>query len=459
MNLSKRVVFALTISLASVVNGCSNDTSKTPVESEFVTLTPQQLRDPAECAKCHRDHVDEWARSMHAYAADDPVFIAMNQRAQRETNGEVGTFCVNCHAPVAVFDGATTDGSNLASLPSWQRGITCFACHATDRIDDTHNGKFHLADDGVLRGPIVDPQTRGAHGAVGSSLHDRSKADSAKLCGTCHDIVNTQGAHLARTYTEWKASLFAKEIPGIQLTCGNCHMPSHQGAASSVAGSPARETHDHTMPAVSIPITPFTGQDALRQIVQSNLDPSLVVKLCVRPFQGGPNVDVVLDNAFAGHAFPSGSAYHRRAWVELVGYQGDQQIFSSGLVDDGKAITELDDPQLWLMRDQLFDADGKPIGSIWKAASSTPNLLPSAVTNDTLDPAYYHSVTRSFDVPLTVDRLTVRVRLSPIGLEVLDDLIASGDLDPALRDVMPVWDLAASHLTWTNDLGYTCVTQ
>lgn len=58
---------------------------------------------------------------MHAYAAEDPVFVAMNQRMQRETNGAAGTLCVQCHAPMAVRLGKTKDGLNLAELPrsSW----------------------------------------------------------------------------------------------------------------------------------------------------------------------------------------------------------------------------------------------------------------------------------------------------------------------------------------------------
>ena len=30
------------------------------------------------------------------------VFLAMNERGQRETGGQLGPFCVNCHAPLAV---------------------------------------------------------------------------------------------------------------------------------------------------------------------------------------------------------------------------------------------------------------------------------------------------------------------------------------------------------------------
>ena len=52
---------------------------------------------------------------MHAYAAEDPVFLAMNQRLQRETGGALGDFCVRCHAPMAVREGATRDGLDLAA--------------------------------------------------------------------------------------------------------------------------------------------------------------------------------------------------------------------------------------------------------------------------------------------------------------------------------------------------------
>src|SRR5262245_62072974 len=80
-------------------------------------LSRAELLDPTSCQKCHADHYKDWSGSMHAYASDDPVFIAMNKRGQRETNGALGAFCVNCHAPMAVNEKATTDGLNLADVP------------------------------------------------------------------------------------------------------------------------------------------------------------------------------------------------------------------------------------------------------------------------------------------------------------------------------------------------------
>ena len=87
--------------------GCSSEEDAGP------SLTREQLMDPETCKGCHERHYREWAGSMHAYAADDPVFVAMNRRGQEETDGALGDFCVNCHAPLAVREGATRDGLTL----------------------------------------------------------------------------------------------------------------------------------------------------------------------------------------------------------------------------------------------------------------------------------------------------------------------------------------------------------
>jgi len=44
----------------------------------------------------------------------------------------------------------------------------------------------------------------------------------------------------------------------------------------------------------------------------------------------------------------------------------------------------------------------------------------------------------------TPDRVTLRLRLQPVGLDVLDDLIQSGDLDPSVRSSMPTYDISFS---------------
>ena len=107
---------------AALIAACSG-------EEEEATLTREQLLDPTTCANCHAEHYREWSGSMHAYAAEDPVFLAMNARFQRESDGseEAKSFCVKCHAPLAVHEGATVDGLNLPEVPSHLKGITCYS--------------------------------------------------------------------------------------------------------------------------------------------------------------------------------------------------------------------------------------------------------------------------------------------------------------------------------------------
>ena len=57
-------------------------------------FTVETLQDPNTCTECHPKHFQQWSGSMHAYASEDPVFIAMNKRGQRETGNALGDFCV-----------------------------------------------------------------------------------------------------------------------------------------------------------------------------------------------------------------------------------------------------------------------------------------------------------------------------------------------------------------------------
>src|SRR5262245_37258317 len=113
--------------------------------SPVVLLDREALLDPDQCQSCHPAAYQEWAGSMHAYAAEDPVFRAMNQRAQRETDNALGDFCVKCHAPMAVREGLTTNGLNLDDVPKKLKGVTCYFCHAAEKVEGTHNNPITLA--------------------------------------------------------------------------------------------------------------------------------------------------------------------------------------------------------------------------------------------------------------------------------------------------------------------------
>src|SRR5512138_502594 len=159
--------------------------------------------------ECHQQHFTQWQASMHAYASDDPVFVAMNKRGQRATNGALGDFCIKCHAPMATQLGFT-DYANFdpKQLPPAARGITCYFCHNVDSVTDTHNNGLVLANDQTMRGGAKNPVTSPAHFSKYDALMD-SDINQSEMCCSCHDIVVPEainhvpgGVALERTFAE-----------------------------------------------------------------------------------------------------------------------------------------------------------------------------------------------------------------------------------------------------------------
>lgn len=421
-------------------------------------LDAEALMDPAACQGCHPDAYREWSGSMHAYASDDPVFIALNAFAQRETNGAVGDLCVGCHAPLALHTGATKDGLNLGDVPRRLRGVTCYYCHQIDRIEADHNAAFHLADDNLFRGGIAAPFETEAHRSGSMTIHDGRHQDSSAICGSCHDVRTPSGLQLENTFAEWRESIFGQSELGV--SCAGCHMPGRVGAVAAVPGAPIRRLHDHSMPGVDVALTDWPETESQRQGITRDLKQVVAATLCVEPGNAGPEITVILDNVLAGHSFPSGVTHARRAWVELLAYNGDKgdvPILLSGVVADDEPIAELEDENLWLMRSQIFDENGTEVHFSWRAKTMTSTALPAGVTSDQSDPRFFHAVERKYPLPTTPTRVEMRVRMRPVGLEMFDEIIASGDLDPAVLDRVPTFTLGGTELEWTTNDGFGCV--
>lgn len=309
-----------------------------------------------------------------------------------------------------------------------------------------------------MRGGIPDPIEGAPHRAAYSPLHDRARLESSTMCGACHDIVVPNGFHLERTFLEWKDSLFSKEGSGA-LSCSACHMPGRDEPVARTPGAPVRRRHSHAFAGVDIALTDFPGREEQRAQVQRFLDFSLAAKLCVEDSGGLTEVTVDLENLAAGHAFPSGATQDRRVWVEVRAFVGDDEVFSSGVVEDGQPLFDLEDPNLWFLGHRMYDQNGDATHDFWEAHSYEGELLPAPTTRFPFEPGYVEThILRRYVIPgLPPDRVTMRVRMRPMGLDVLDDLIGTGDLDPAIRDEMPTFDLRSTVLEWRSDAGDRCV--
>jgi hypothetical protein len=422
-------------------------------------LSAEELMDPKTCGSCHRDHYTDWSGSMHAYASDDPLFIALNQRAQDEA--QVGTLCVNCHAPLAVRTGATKDGTNLASLPDRLKGVNCYFCHEVEQITDSHNAELRLANDDIMRGGFDGALPNSAHASVYSPLHDRNQLQSSSLCGSCHDVVNGHGTAIERTFAEWQSSVFATAAGN---TCSQCHMDKspQQAPVANVAGAPLRDVHSHQFPGVDLALQDFPEADAQRQAVQSLLDTTLQTALCVRGLGKNASVMVVADNVAAGHKWPSGAAQDRRAWFEVAASSNGTELYHTGSVPAGSDPTALADVDLWLVRDCMLDANGNAVNGLWSATSVDSNLLPGQLTFDKSSPLFYQThVTRTFprdplaSLSAYPDRVTLDVHLLAFPLDFFDDLFAnpeplglSADTVAGLRQKLQPLNLG-QQLVWT----------
>ncbi len=419
-------------------------------------LTREQLLDPQTCQSCHPSHYKEWSGSMHAYAADDPVFLAMNRRGQEETDGELGDFCVQCHAPMALREGATFDGLNLPDVPQSLKGVTCYFCHSVDGVQGTHNNPLTLADDEVLRGAVTNGVDNGAHKQAYSSLHDRQSQDSSTLCGTCHDIVMPSGLVLETTYIEWQRSFFSRPQNEGGLSCGNCHMPSFRDRIAEFATAPVRQRHDHSMPGVDSALIDWPEIAAQKQAISRELEPSLLAKLCYNPSNGG-SIEVTLENIGGGHSLPSGAAIDRRMWVELTATLGDRVLFQTGKIADDTPVQSIakTDDLLWQIRDHARGVNGDEAHMFWDIDQVDRGTLPPLVTNDPSRPDFVHSETREFPLSQRPDAMEMVVHIRPIGLDILDDLIESGHLAPSLRAKMQTIDIESTRLTWTSETAGT----
>jgi hypothetical protein len=425
-----------------------------------VKLTREQLLDPENCKDCHPKQYEEWSASMHAYSSRDPVFLAMNKRMQEQAP-ENQKFCVQCHAPMAVRENAITNFSDPSNVPKHLQGVTCYFCHNAVNVGNDHfNGNIELANDTTMRGALGNPNAdAAAHGVQPTSkFHDPTGIDSSTLCGTCHDIKVPSGTSIERTFQEYSMSVSSKPGAGKFNSCQDCHMKKKPmlEPAAMVEGVGNRRVHSHLFPAVDVALTPdMPNQDVLRSVIEkSELQACTLSQFTVdfgNWLPGEPFEFVVTLEQLAGHNFPSGASADRRLWLEVVATDdAGEVVLESGRIADGEVEQKpMDDPkydpQFFPYRDHLVDAQGKETHMFWEAADYKSDLLPFA-TNP--NPAITHSSTRTFrttrNMRMPPAKIEIWLRLRPMGIDILQDLVKSGHLDPAVVSAMPTLTVAHS---------------
>ena len=148
-------------------------------------------------------------------------------------------------------------------------------------------------------------------------------------------------------------------------------------------------------------------------------------------------------------------------WVEVVAYDArDEVIFESGHIADDETAEKAAgedgfDPQLALFRDWMYDADGEPTHDFWEAAPSEAHPLgfESLTLPFTIDAGVRHTLTARYTVArfAEIARMTVRLRIRPMGFDVLRDLVDSGDLEEKFLKEVPTFTLHGAAVEWRPD--------
>ncbi len=352
---------------ALLIPACADEGEEMPELLAPRDEKPLAFANPDDCAECHSQHVEEWEISNHAYAMKDPVFLAMVEVGQEQTEGKLGQFCVQCHSPTGMATEQTTVyfdedlnkfRQNLTDLdPIAQRGVSCTVCHSMTDVVEPVNARSVLTPDGVQRATIKDPIPNKAHESAYSELHATSD-----MCGSCHAVINPKGALIEETFGEWAVSSAAAE----GKTCQSCHMPEYTGKATDDA--PERTLHRHFFVGVDVSLLApeeFPGYQEMRDMTAELLRSA--VEFEARADEQDRRVNVLIRN-LAGHAVPSGATAERQMWVEMLVRNADGEVvFESGTLDENDDIRDAypdhttqpgTDPQLIYYGQQLIKIDG-----------------------------------------------------------------------------------------------------
>jgi hypothetical protein len=230
-------------------------------------------------------------------------------------------------------------------------------------------------------------------------------------------------------------------------------MKRQQGAASTVS-TKVRTLHAHGFPAVDLAVTPFPEMETQKMQAQQLLDTVLQPTLCFNDLT--KRMELTLENVSAGHGFPSGATPDRRAWVELTAYSGGSVIYSSG-GDSALPLEGSSDPDLWLMRDCLFDSAGQETALFWEATTVRGEAaVPGSVMQNIMMPETFNKshprkmYPATGMLPMMPDRVSLKVHLQAIGDDVLAKLVQSSDLDPAIPPKIARYQLGgAASFDWT----------
>ncbi len=384
---------------------------------------------PTVCKGCHAEIYNQWNGSMHSIAYLDPVYLAEEAVASRETKGLTDTYCARCHTPIGVLSGEIPPigPGNLSEIS--KKGIQCDFCHSVNKSTGIGNGAFAVSPDGTKRGPYNDSKSP-YHGSMFSDIHTK-----AEFCGMCHEVNHpVTGIPIEETYTEWKEGPYnsTTQCQDCHMTHGITHFEANPGKASEIG--PGRDhVYTHYFVGGNAAVTGVMGSEVHQRMAIERLKSAATLELVIAEKDSEAEVMVKVTNSGAGHKLPTGLTEAREVWIEVVATDatGKEIYHTGGLDSDGDV-----GPDAVMYHVVLGDASGHPTMKVWEAEStlSDNRLLPK----ETRVEKFNFTISDHVKGPIKVE---AKLNYRSASQKFLDELFGKGAV------VAPVIEMAGAEGT------------
>ncbi len=338
-----------------------------------------RLADVDTCDACHADVHAQWRQSAHGRSSfDNPWYRQAVDAFRADAGNERSRFCAGCHDPVLLLSGRI-DGDVAPDDPSSHAGITCLVCHSVRETSTDGNASYTLTAAPVPLPREGDPASVRAH--IARVALDPLR--EARLCGTCHRVfmghaidrpVFLEGV---QDIGQWRASAYAGSLaervdePIEETTCQGCHMTPEAATRGDRAATDGM-VRSHRFPGGQTALASQSSDPAQLEAVRAMLRRAATIDVAAVwrgasdvtvPADGAHvragdhvEVDVVIRNQSAGHAFPGSVRDTQDTWVEVRVFDAHGEPIASA----GDRYATGDDDTAHVLRTTMITADGSP---------------------------------------------------------------------------------------------------
>ncbi|MDH3846344.1 MAG: multiheme c-type cytochrome [Gammaproteobacteria bacterium] len=394
------------------------------------SLKPSALAGSATCGSsgCHQSIYKEWRASAHGFAAEDILFLQVQDLLIKEKGAAESRACAGCHDPAALLGGTRHEGLPQGSeLPIFEAN-SCITCHSTIETDTNGNGGY------VIQAPeryLFEERDAGLAGLAAKFLiraypekhvaeYKRPLYKTSEFCAACHKQVPPPGeattAGLAQEqneYDSWRSGRFyhGKDHPDT-IECLECHMPlvdsddPARGDDVDSYRSPNDGKHrSHRVLASNmyIPATmDIPGGDEQAELTIKWLRGEIEVPEIADKWTTGPTVEMQIDapesiragdlvniqlhlhNNKTGHDFPAGPLDVLESWIELTVEDNlGNKLMELGA--DRSISPSIDAPVVY--KADWYDSQGLPVErhNLWDVVGASYKRVIQSGGSDVVD--------------------------------------------------------------------------